>query len=269
MISRMTFCSAQVATTIAVRLGPMPSSSCKRAGVCSMTSNTAAPKACTNFRAKWGPMPLTMPDPKYRSMPSSVVGGTTRSCVVLNWRPCVRSVTHQPSPSMYSPGVMVGAVPTMVTRSRWLRTFTRRTQKPVSSLWKVTRSTLPARCSVSVSDGGVGVRNDMMESLKRGVLSAWRRHAPTHLKSVDHHGGGCELAGEAWTVCYPRESYTARHRCLSLPFSVLETPPVMARFALPTTSKPNTSLPRACRAMKVGDTGQRFQPKEHQVPVLG
>ena len=63
-------------------------------------------------------MPLTMPDPKYRSMPSSVVGGTTRSCVVLNCKPCVRSVIHQPSPSMYSPGVMVGAVPTTVTRSR-------------------------------------------------------------------------------------------------------------------------------------------------------
>ena len=50
-------------------------------------------------------------------------GGTTRSCVVLNCRPCVRSVTHQPIPSMYSPGVMVGAVPTTVTRSRWPRTL--------------------------------------------------------------------------------------------------------------------------------------------------
>ena len=26
---------------------------------------------------------------------------------------------------------------------------------------------------------------------------------------------------------------------------------------------------RACRVMEVGDTGQRFQPKEHQVLVLG
>src|SRR5881409_2023253 len=49
---------------------------------------------------------------------------------------------------LYSPGVMVGAVPTTVTRSRWPRTFTRSTQKPVSSLWKVTRSTAPVRCSV-------------------------------------------------------------------------------------------------------------------------
>ena len=28
-------------------------------------------------------------------------------------------------------------------------------------------------------------------------------------------------------------------------------------------------LGRACRVMEVGDTGQRFQPKEHQVLVLG
>jgi hypothetical protein len=28
-------------------------------------------------------------------------------------------------------------------------------------------------------------------------------------------------------------------------------------------------LTRACRVMEVGDTGQRFQPKEHQGLVLG
>jgi hypothetical protein len=28
-------------------------------------------------------------------------------------------------------------------------------------------------------------------------------------------------------------------------------------------------LIRACRVMEVGDTDQRFQPKEHQVLVLG
>jgi len=39
------------------------------------------------------------------------------------------------------------AAPTTVTRSRWPRTLTRRTQKPLSGEWKVTRSTEPWRCS--------------------------------------------------------------------------------------------------------------------------
>src|SRR2546428_7386565 len=122
-------------------------------------------------------------------MPSSVVGGTTRSCVVLNCRPCVRSVTHQPALSINSPGVMVGAVPTAVTRSRWPRTFTRRTQKPVSSLWNVTRSTLPARCSVGVSDGGDGVNRGMTVSLHGGGRDAKHTGVTyTHAKSVDDQG---------------------------------------------------------------------------------
>src|SRR5882672_5700758 len=55
---------------------------------------------------------------------------------------------------MYSPGVIVAAVPTTVTRSRWPRTLTRRTQKPVSELWNVTRSTSPDRGSRSLASVG-------------------------------------------------------------------------------------------------------------------
>ena len=60
-------------------------------------------------------------------------GHESRDCV-LNWRPWVRSLSQTPCPSMYSPGVIVAAEPTTVTRSRWPRTLTRRTQNPVSSL---------------------------------------------------------------------------------------------------------------------------------------
>jgi hypothetical protein len=42
-----------------------------------------------------------------------------------------------------------------VTKSRWPRAFARRTQKPFSALWKVTRSTRPASTSW-VDDSGVG-----------------------------------------------------------------------------------------------------------------
>src|SRR5712691_3310218 len=122
----------------------------------------------------------TWPDPKYRSIPSSVLGGTTRRCIVLNCKPCVRSVTHQPTLSIYSPGEMVGAVPTTVTRSRCPRTLTRSTQKPVSSLWNVTRSTLPARCSRGVSWVDDGVNGGMAVSLHGGGLDVWQRR-PTHL----------------------------------------------------------------------------------------
>ena len=160
MISRMIFCASQASTTRCLRLGPMPSRSVRRSGVCSMTSNTCSPKAWTSFLAKCGPMPLTIPEPRYFSIPSNVLGGTTRRACVLNCRPCVRSFTQTPCPSMYSPGVMVAAVPTTVTRSRCPRTLTRRTQKPVSSLWNVTRSTAPVSCSVGCvgGEGDVGVK---------------------------------------------------------------------------------------------------------------
>jgi hypothetical protein len=80
-------------------------------------------------------------------MPSSVVGGAERRNAARNWRPWVRSLTHAPEAWTNSPAVIAAAAPTTVTGSRWPRTLTRRTQKPVSGLWKVTRSTSPASAS--------------------------------------------------------------------------------------------------------------------------
>src|SRR5918994_1786137 len=48
---------------------------------------------------------------------------------------------------MNSPALIVGAWPTTVIRSRTPHALTRRTQKPLSGLWNVTRSTRPARPS--------------------------------------------------------------------------------------------------------------------------
>jgi hypothetical protein len=48
--------------------GPTPGRESKRWGSCSMTSNTASPKACTNVRAKCGPIPGTIPEPRYFSI---------------------------------------------------------------------------------------------------------------------------------------------------------------------------------------------------------
>jgi hypothetical protein len=60
---------------------------------------------------------------------------------------CVRSLTHRPLACTTSPAPMVAAWPITVIRSRWPRAFTRSALKPLSSLWKVTRSTRPARFS--------------------------------------------------------------------------------------------------------------------------
>ena len=112
-----------------------------------MTSKTSSPNAVTSFLAKWGPMPLIMPLPRYFSMPSRELGGRTFRKVVLNCRPCSRWLSHRPLAWMNSPGWIDAADPRTVTSSRWPRTLTRRTQKPVSGLWNVTRSTRPDRGS--------------------------------------------------------------------------------------------------------------------------
>ena len=63
----------------------------------------------------------------------------------------MRSLCQVPTHSTYSPGVMEAAEPITVTSSRRPLTLTRRTQKPDSSLWKVTRSTEPERRSIWLS----------------------------------------------------------------------------------------------------------------------
>jgi hypothetical protein len=52
---------------------------------------------------------------------------------------------------MNSPAEIIAAWPTTVMRSRWPRALTRRTQKPFSELWNVTRSTKPARTSIELA----------------------------------------------------------------------------------------------------------------------
>ena len=75
----------------------------------------------------------------------------------LNCWPWVRSLTQSPEAVIHSPAEIVAAWPTMVARSRCPRAFTRSTQKPVSTLWNVTRSTMPASTSRSVCVAGDGM----------------------------------------------------------------------------------------------------------------
>ena len=65
-----------------------------------------------------------------------------------------KTLTQSPEAVILSPAEIVAAWPTMVARSRCPRAFTRSTQKPVSTLWNVTRSTMPASTSRLVLRGG-------------------------------------------------------------------------------------------------------------------
>src|ERR1035438_834812 len=98
MISRTCFASCHACAIRSRRLGPMPSTVCSSAARFSITARTSAPNRPTSFFARIGPIPLTKPLPRYRSIPSAVVGGTVFMVVALNCRPCSLSLTHQPSP---------------------------------------------------------------------------------------------------------------------------------------------------------------------------
>ena len=93
-------------------------------------------------------MPRIIPEPRYFSMPSAVVGGEERRKAALNCWPCSLSFTQTPETVTHSPALISAAWPTTVTRSRWPRALMRSTQKPLLALWKVTRSIEPASTSV-------------------------------------------------------------------------------------------------------------------------
>src|SRR5271165_1458641 len=112
-------------------------------------------------------MPRIIPEPRYFSIPSMELGAEVFRNRALNCWPWARSLIHSPDAVIHSPAEMMAAWPTTVTRSRCPRAFALRTQKPFSALWKVTRSTRPARTSC-VDDSGVG----FMCALRSPVLSS-------------------------------------------------------------------------------------------------
>src|SRR5215468_6756533 len=82
-------------------------------------------------------MPRIIPEPRYFSMPSTVVGAVALRNEARNWTPWVRSLTQDPFAWTNSPAEIIAAWPTRVIRSRWPRALTRSTQKPFSELWNV------------------------------------------------------------------------------------------------------------------------------------
>src|SRR6185312_8742793 len=90
----------------------MPSTCSKELGVFSMTSKSSSPNRAISLLAYTGPMPLTMPLPRYFSMPSRVFGGMVRRCKAFSCRPWSLSTTQSPSAVSHSPAETVGAEPT-------------------------------------------------------------------------------------------------------------------------------------------------------------
>src|SRR5450756_2732782 len=114
MISRTCLASCHACVIRSRRLGPIPSTDWSSAARFSITARTSAPNRPTSFFARIGPMPLTNPLPKYRSIPSAVVGGTVFIVLALNCRPCSRSLTQHPSALSHSPAVTEGNDPMTV-----------------------------------------------------------------------------------------------------------------------------------------------------------
>lgn len=89
-------------------------------------------------------------------MPSAEEGAAVFRNAARNWSPWTRSLTQSPEAAAHSPAATLAAWPTTVTASRLPRAQTRSTQKPVSALWKATRSTRPARRSRGAGAGAAG-----------------------------------------------------------------------------------------------------------------
>jgi len=103
------------------------------------------------------------------------------------------------------------ADPSTVTRSLWPRTLTRSTQKPVSALWNVTRSTSPAKGSrarpwsaVTLSMGRLD-RHRGYARRQRGVVLALRSRP---LREADRPSCGPFPARRQW-LPVPGQSWTA------------------------------------------------------------
>jgi hypothetical protein len=96
-------------------------------------------------------MPRIIPEARYFSIPSREVGAEVLRNRALNCGPWVWSLTQLPVAVAHSPAEIAAAWPTKVISSRWPRALIRRTQKPLSAFWYVTRSSIPV--STSRSDG--------------------------------------------------------------------------------------------------------------------
>jgi hypothetical protein len=82
-------------------------------------------------------MPRIMPEPRYFSIPSIVVGAAALRNEALNWTPRVRSFIQLPLAWTNSPAAIIAAWPRTVIRSRWPRGFDGQHAEPALFVVKV------------------------------------------------------------------------------------------------------------------------------------
>ena len=116
------------------RCGPIPGTSRTRSGAASSTSSVRSPNVPTIRFARTGPIWRTIPDPRYRTMPSTSLGRRTSAETGRNCAPWRGSVCQWPLSASTSPGWAAGSVPTTVIGSRRPRTRSRTTLKPLVGL---------------------------------------------------------------------------------------------------------------------------------------
>jgi hypothetical protein len=124
-------------------------------------------------------------------------------------------LTHEPSAASYSPAVTEGNDPTTVVSLRCPLVFTRRTQKPLSSLWKVTRSMTPEISSVEglrSRDCGIHAWGFIFQwtvclltTIREGVLRKWKQSA--RRETVRGCPGGWQNGVTHTAQCVPSPKY--------------------------------------------------------------
>ena len=147
MISRTIFCSAQASVMRLARTGPMPVTSRRRSGSASIDVEHLLAESLDQL---FGIDRADAADhPGAEVFLDAVDRGRRRGAHEARFELLAMGVVVDPFARCRNPlaGGDVAAWPTTVTRSRWPRALTRRTQKPFSPLWKVTRSTRPASTS--------------------------------------------------------------------------------------------------------------------------
>ena len=87
MISLTSLWLFQLSTMASSFFAPSPAISVKRSGWLSRISRDFSPKRATILLARAGPMFFTMPEARYFSIPSIVVGVSGRASSAWNWRP--------------------------------------------------------------------------------------------------------------------------------------------------------------------------------------
>ena len=87
MAWRTVWCSRKLSAIMAIRLFPMPGMRFSSSGCSERTFRVSSPNSRTMSTAVEGPTPLIRPLPRYRSMPSRVVGAWISQETQRNCRP--------------------------------------------------------------------------------------------------------------------------------------------------------------------------------------